>query len=358
MKPASPQAAWLLVPLLLLFFVTARADIFDSPKSEVVSASETPVEYQRGAEQTFLTFPEWFLVYSPAEYAEYVKTHTPTRFPFLGHIRQFWESYSAVYEATRRDYPFNIGYHVMIMVIGTSTTTEYGIRTVYEGLVGRLSELTMSGPLTEEDRYGAEVAQDYVDFIRVRPWYEYNFAAKLTGLWRNTSFTGRDILRKWERKYALSTEYLAKAIYGWMIKIATGTAYDPAAETTIVVLDRIPDNINFQLPLLKRMQQLSSNHVLAELPRYHEFMHYAVTLARHDVTFHEITGNHGPVLVSALCNTAACPLPPDSKIVFEQDILTQPGSKRVVLTTPVATLAPTLKILMANGITLEHIYDF
>lgn len=358
MKPVSLQAVRLLAPLLLLFSVAAHSGIFDSPKPEAASTSETPVEYQRGAEQTFLTFPEWFLVYSPAEYADYVKTHTPTRFPFLGHIRQFWQGYSAVYKATRKDYPFNLGYHVMIMVIGTSTTVEYGIRAMYEGLIGRLSELTMSGPLTEEDRYGAEIAHEYVDFIRVRPWYEYNFTAKLTGLWHNTSFTGRDMLRKWERKYALSTEYLVKAIYGCIIKVATGTAYDPAAETTIVVLDRIPDNINPQLPLLKRLQQLPSNHVLVELPRYHEFMHYAAVLARHDVVFHEIAGNRGPVLISALCNAAACPLPPESQVLFEQDILTLPGSKRVVLTTPVAALTPTLKMLSANGLTLEHIYDF
>lgn len=358
MKPAFPQAVRLLVTLLLLFSVSAQAGIFDTPKPEAASTSETPVEYHRGPEQTFLTFPEWFLVYSPAEYADYVKTHTPTHFPFLGHPRQFWQGYFAVYEATRKDYQFNLGYHVMIMVIGTSTTVEYGIRAVYEGIVGRLSELTMTGPLTEEDRYGAEVAQDYVDFIRVRPWYEYNFTAKLSGLWRNTSFTGRDMLRKWERKYALSTEYLVKAIYGWMIKVATGTAYDPAAETTIVLVDRIPASINPPLPRLKRLQQLPSNHVLAELPRYHEFMHYAAVLARHDVVFHEITGNRGPVLISALCNSAACPLPPDSKLLFEQDILTLPESKRVVLTTSVAALSPTLKMLSANGITLEHIYDY
>jgi hypothetical protein len=348
-----------LLPLIFLFHaINAQAGIFDSPQPAATSSSETPAEFRRGAEQTFLTFPEWFLVYSPAEYADYVKTHAPTAFPFLCHIRQFWQGYSAVYEATRKDYPFNFGYHVMIAVIGSSTTVEYGIRAVYEGLIGRVSELTQSGGLTEEDRYGAEVAQDYVDFIRVRPWYEYNFAGKLAGLWRNTPFIGKDMLRKWERKYALTTEYLAKAIYGWMIKIATGTAYDPAAETTAVVLDRVPENISATLPQLKSLQLLASKRTLAELPRYHAFMQYASTLAQQGVAFHEIAGNRDSILISVLCSTSNCMLPAGTQTLFEQDILTAPGNKRIVLTVPVASLSSMLTMFAAQGVSLEHIYDY
>jgi hypothetical protein len=42
-----------------------------------------PKVHRRDTEQTFLTFPEWYLVHSPAEYAVYVKDHTPTQFPLL-----------------------------------------------------------------------------------------------------------------------------------------------------------------------------------------------------------------------------------------------------------------------------------
>ena len=72
----------------------------------------TPKEHHRGPEQTYLTFPEWFLVFSPAEYAEYVKTEYPSDFPFWGHVRQFWQSYGAVARETTNDkYQFNGGYH-------------------------------------------------------------------------------------------------------------------------------------------------------------------------------------------------------------------------------------------------------
>ena len=53
-------------------------------------------------------------------------------------------------------------------------------------VVGRITALTADGGATAEDRFGARVAQDYVDFIRVRPWYEYDFWRELRSLWRET----------------------------------------------------------------------------------------------------------------------------------------------------------------------------
>ncbi len=262
----------------------------------------TPIEDQRGTEQTFLTFPEWFLVHSPAEYAAYVRSHTPSAFPFLGHIRQFWQSYATVSEAANDGYPFNFGYHVMILVIGSSTTVEYFLRSAYENLVGRLSEATQDGGPTPEDSYAARVAQAYVDFIRVKPWYEFDFFGRLAGLWRDTPLTGPDAIRKWERKYALTTEYAIKGAYGWLIGLATEAGYDPAAETTVVVLDRMPDDLTSntlaKLKVLTPAKPLYHGEVLASLPRYQAFTDTASALAFQGVEFQEIAGNRGPILLS------------------------------------------------------------
>ena len=75
-----------------------------------------PPEHRRGPEQTFLTVPEWFLVFSPEEYARFLRDNPPSEFPFFGEIGQFWQSYHAVTEATA-DQPFNAGYHVMVSVM-------------------------------------------------------------------------------------------------------------------------------------------------------------------------------------------------------------------------------------------------
>jgi len=90
-------------------------------------------DYKRPPDQTYLTYPEWFLVFSPEEYAVFLKTHPSYDFPYFGHIAQFWKGYKAMYDQTvKHHYPFNTGYHVMVMVIGASrvhdkvTLRQYG----------------------------------------------------------------------------------------------------------------------------------------------------------------------------------------------------------------------------------------
>src|SRR5690349_1696147 len=51
----------------------------------------TPKADIRPADQTFLTYPEWFLVFSPEEQAKYFNHSTATTFPYISHVRQFWE---------------------------------------------------------------------------------------------------------------------------------------------------------------------------------------------------------------------------------------------------------------------------
>src|SRR5215470_20076822 len=107
----------------------------------------TPAEHRRTADQTFLTFPEWFLVFSPAEYAEFVASRAPSEFPFNAHICELWQGYGHAIRATEH-MPFNAGYHVMVLVIGISTTVEYALRSAYEMLIGRLTEIGDGPPAT------------------------------------------------------------------------------------------------------------------------------------------------------------------------------------------------------------------
>lgn len=329
----------------------------------VAAAAEpiAPPEHRRGEEQTFLTFPEWFLVHSPAEYAAFVKSNPPSEFPFWGHVRQLWQSYGAVTRATTNDrYPFNFGYHVMIMVIGVSTTVEYGLRSAYETLVGRLAELARTHGPTPEDAYATRIAQDYVDFIRERPWYEYDFWAKLKGLWRETSLVGPDLLRKWERKYALTSEYGAKAIYGWLIMTGTKAGYDEALPVTAVVVDRMPESPAVQGTHVKLLQTLPDGGALVTVPRYAAFKSSATALARGGAGFREIAGNAAPaeILVSVLVPRGWQPPVPDARTLFTQPLITQPGVQRVAFTVPVGSLAELLRRLDSAQTAVEHVYDY
>ena len=313
-------------------------------------------EQVRGAEQTLLTYPEWFLVFSPHEYGEFIGGNAPSQFPFYGHIGQFWDGYKAVFDETqRRRLELNPGYHLMIMVIGTSTTVEYAIKSAYETLVGRLTEAMSSIP-TAEDQFAAQVAQDYVRFIRVDPWYLYDFGKALSGLWRSVPAAGPDMIRKWERRFALSTEYLVKMGYAKLIKIGTQTVYDAALPVTAVVVKPVPTQ-NAALPELKVIGLQPDGSALATVPRYEAFMTYAQALAAQGVNFSEIAGNNGFILVSLLAPSNFKPGNP-ATLLFAQPVLTQPSTQRVVLTVPVQELAESLRQWKAASVQVEHVFDY
>jgi hypothetical protein len=311
---------------------------------------------RRGEEQTFLTYPEWFLVFSPAEYAKFVRQHRPDEFCFWGHIGQFWRGYAAVINETRLHHePTNWGYHVMIAVIGVSTTVEYAVRSAYETVVGRTSA-ALAGKRTAEDEYAAHVAQDYVDFIRIRPWYEFNFTAALKGLWKHTDLLGPSMLRKWERRYALTTEYSVKAVYGWLIEKATHSAYNTPLDSTSVVVDRWP-LCERAPPGVTVVSRVGVSGAQLMLPRYEAFTTPAVALAHCGAVFQEIAGNRTVIVVSAIGAVSADP-PPESELMMRQPIITQPGRERLVLIVPVAMLAQALRAFDSDGLTLEHIFDY
>lgn len=333
----------------LLLFASSAAFGADSP---------VPPEQRRGVEQTFLTYPEWFLVHSPAEYAAFVRSRPAHQFPFLGHTGQIWSSYQSVTrEQIRAGYPGNPGYHVMICVIAGSTTVEYVLRSGYENTLGRLSWGAASGVLTPEDEYGARVAQDYVDFIRKEPWYLYDFSAKLTGLWSSTPLWGPDMLRKWERRYALTTEYLVKATYGKLIESATRAAYVPALMTTQAVAANMPPSVK-PVDGVKILKTLPDGQTLLELPRYYAFRIAATELAARGVMLTDIAGNRSVILVTAISDSRTQAAPIGGSILFEQPILTQPGRKRTAIVLPVGGLSRFLASAGSLGIDVEHVYDY
>jgi hypothetical protein len=320
-------------------------------------AASTPAEHTRGVEQTFLTYPEWFLVFSPAEYAHYVARSSPDSFPFLGHVGQFWQGYAAVTrESHARGDAFNPGYHLMVMVIGVSTSVEYALRSVYERLWGRLSQAA-SGSVTAEDKHAARSAQAYVDFIRELPWYLYDFKGDLKALWTEVPWTGPDMLRKWERRFALTTEYGIKALYGQLIKLATGSIYDKPLLVTAVVVQPAPQP-DAGLPELRILERFAGGGALITVPRYESFTTYAKSLAGKGIDFSEIAGNRSVILVSLIGPDGWRPVEGVEKQLFEQPILTEPGRKRIVSTVKVERLAAALREWAAAEVQVEHLFDY
>jgi hypothetical protein len=335
----------------------ASAMAFAAPvaPANVDGGLHVPTADQRTPDQTFLTFPEWFLVFSPAEYADMLGEDQPAdAFPFFGHIAQFWKAYARVIGATRA-YPFNGEYHTMIVVIGVSTTVEYALKGAYETLFGRLSGLTAPPNATPEDRLATEQARAYVDFIRIEPWYKFDFLTPLKRLWTQTPWTGPHLWRKWERRYLLTSEWMAKAAYAALIKKATGSTFEAPKPTTLAVLHGVPGDGD-GLPGVRSLRR-NDTQALLSLPRYQPFTDHAIALSKRGADFDEIAGNRGTILVSLVVPTSR-ELDPRAPILIRQPVATRPGYERRVLQVPVPDLAATLRAHVGAGDAIEHVFDY
>jgi hypothetical protein len=242
----------LAIVLIPLVGVVAQCGVFraapEITEGEAQEVTTDLSDYARPEDQTYLTLPEWYMVYSADEYAAFIEQKPPSQFPYFGALRQYWSSYYGVCAVTREEYAFNSGYHLTLVVIGTSFTMENIFKGIYEKTVGRLTEWLSSSELTEEDAYAYEVAKEYGQFIHTIPWYEFPFGEKLRGLWSETSLWGPNVIRKWERKFVLSAEYGFKALYGLLIGGGSQATYGAERLEILVWAEGISDELLQQEP--------------------------------------------------------------------------------------------------------------
>jgi hypothetical protein len=307
-------------------------------KKEWLATNKNPITPKndiRPADQTFLTFPEWYLVFSPEEQANYFKKQTATSFPFMSHTRQIWESYHIVNNQIKGNFPPNKGYHFMIWVIGTSASIEYSIKAWYEIIVGRITDTYIIK--TDEDKFNAKFTEDYVNFIKDRPWYEFDFKSRLKNLWTESTFIGNNLFRKMERKYILTSELLVKWGYGKLIGLGTKQVYEEALPSTSVVL---------------------ADGKIINLPRYNKFNQAITELSKQGKSFKEIAGNNSAILLTVLVPTNKQMDFENTQTVFTQPISSDTSNQRIALTIPVGKLNGLLIQLDKEKIKIEHIFDY
>jgi len=325
---------------------------------------DTMKAYARDEGREYLTHPEWDLVYGSEAYAKWLEDgKRPSQFPYIGSVGTFWESYRKTYDVAKRRDDVGIGTHVMLDVIGVSTAIEYGLKGIYEGTAGRLSELNMPAGGTAEDKYAAKVARDYAKLIATRGWYEFGFAHALGGLWTTVPMTGPGFVRKWERRFALTAEYGIKAVYATLIGAGTAAGYAPDDLTRYVVAAGWNDSLvaandsshahfNFVAPLDRGYQVLS-------VGRYDPFRDALLGLSDHadQVRLAEVSGNE----VVTVSGTAprSWRTPARSSVVVAYQMPDDPSRTRMLLRVSARDLLDVLHSLRTGQqFHVEHIYDY
>ena len=311
--------------------------------------------YFRNESGTYLTLPEWYIVYSADEYASFVKSRAPSRFPYFSAADQYWRYYEQACRATKRVYPFDLGNHLMLGVIGMSFWAENVAKGLYENTIGVLTE-NIGFYHTDEDLFARKTAQEYAEFIHATPWYEFPFATKLKRLWTQTPLWGPEPVRKWERRLVLSVEYTVKALYGWVIGLGTRSVYQPEDLVTHAWLDDAPERI-FADTRIRKVKTLGPRSYIVALPRYAAFTPVVTALVKQGVRFHDLAGNN-EILLTAIAPRELDWHLTSGGIVLSEEILTNPATKRIGVRVPVRTLHVILTDLPTHGASVEHLYDY
>ena len=311
-------------------------------------------DYLRPEENTYLTFPEWYIVYSAVEYADTTEEKRPSDFLYDKAIGQFWQGYCQIYTYTDSHYEINFNYNLPIMVIGFSFTFENIAKGAYEKTIGWFFELFSKQP-TQEEIYAQKVAKEYGNFLYVKPFYEFPFGKKLVGLWTNTSTFDSGFIRKIERKMFLSAEYGVRAFYGKIILMLTRAKYGVAQTQIKLTITNATQDV-FEDTRIIKINQTGDDSYIIEMPRYKEFTEIVPWLASKGIEFVDIAGND-EILITVLVPKNN-EYTQEGKVLFTMDVLSESQNKRVGVIVPVHALGETLVNMQENNITIEHLYDY
>jgi hypothetical protein len=348
-------------PLYLGFFCRPHGAFPEEPKTEqeatmLQQATSANRDYARREERTYLTFPEWHVVYSADEYANFIAGNPPSGFPYFSSAVQYLKGYCSAVASTRGRYPFNTDSHVMLAVIGASFAAEQTIKGVYENTAGKLAERIFTSD-TEEDRFARNTAREYGVFIHTTPYYEFPYFEKLSSLWKETGLIGPHLARKAERKLFLSLEYGLKGAHGWIMTKIVRATYEPQAPETYLWVRPAAGGALPEDERIEKIKEFEDGSFLIRVPRYQAFTEVALALASNNASFIDIAGND-EILVTAVVPRDWLYTLEKGQLLFTMPILTDIGKSRVGIRAPVKSLTAIINALVSSGLSPEHLYDY
>lgn len=311
--------------------------------------------YKRPEESTFLTYPEWAIVYAAREYAAFVDSNSPGQFPYWPYIGRFWQDYALMIRASEA-YPFNFQNHLMLMVIGISHTVEHAVQWSYENTIGWLTEISAAYEAVPEDKYQAAVAAEYAAYLDQVPWYRFPYAEKRTGLWEVEPAGNWAVVRSWERKLGFGLAYSIKQGYADLIKSGLDATSDAALLDIHVwaegpVKDAIAGEADTEI-----VRELGADGAVFVTKRYQVFTEMIPRLIDKGVRFVEIGGNR-LIFLTVVANESVV-LPNAAQPVFDYALPAEPDTRRIGVAAPIFLLHEALPTLVKAGARLEHVYDY
>ena len=312
--------------------------------------------YRRKENNTFFTFPEWYIVYSFEDFGRFLDRSSESHFNYFGHILGFWRSFCTINRAVPATGESLADVKTMIYVIGVSYSTEYAIKGLYENTIGRVFEWIRGETRTPQDQYARAVLQDYAAFLYTVPWYKYPFREKLDGLMAISAPTPSP-LRTWERDFALGTEYFLKVGYASLIQKALDASNDDEPRDIMFVVVTLPTELLAKEPRIKPIRTLTPQWQLVQAPRYKALSEILQSLLDQGFGLAEIAGNHD-ILITVIAPDAAKLNIKDTTELFSLELDARPGFRRAGLKARIDRLVDISRDLKSKGAVIEHFYDY
>lgn len=313
--------------------------------------------YYRSEEQTVLTIPEWYLVFNPLEYAEYLEAgNNPSDFPFFESLDEYWSLYDRVVKISRIYKVDNSEYMTMLQVIGVSTTIEYMFKSFYENTIGRFTRWTANGENTQEDEIITQAQRAYSNLIFHEAWYVFDFSSWVHRIWSETEFFGKNFIRKTERKLFFTLEFVFKTLYAKLIGFASQTAYEHG-DGLIYLVANLPSSLAADMPDNVKIHLQEKDKYIISIPKWGAFTETLPTLILKGAVIDDISGNQ------KIAVTYITPEDQDIESItmeklFDSRIVTRNGYLRKAVIINVSLLGQFLENLKSRGFQLEHIYDY
>lgn len=326
-----------------------RADRTAAPYKPVI----TDARFQRTEANTYLTYPEWHIVYAYEGLAEVLKTRDEYAFDYIPSILGFWQSFCALNKKAEESGGADTVTRLTIHTIGVSFTAEMALKALYEETLGRIAALIRGDRKTPQDSFASRMADDYAAFLQQTPWYEYPFSKEVDDLWSLPA--ANTDLRGWERRLALGAEWTAKSAYAKVIAGAAAAA-GPAQLSIRAVVDGISDDDLTNIDGVKIIESLDRGTVI-EAPRYRRFTGILGEIAERGGTIVEIAGNDD-VMVSIVEPLRAKRVVFDNGSEIERVRRDGHAGNRLLMNVKVPRLAALLQEIKESGQTLEHVYDY
>lgn len=308
--------------------------------------------YQRAEGDSYLSYPEWYIVHAYADLAGVTRQSSKSQYDYASSIATFWRSMCRATAAARAVGPVTADQRITDYIIGLSFTLEMGIQGLYERTVGAATAFARGEQKTPEDAFNQRFLDDYAAFLQQTPWYRYPFSAELLRFWRETPWSFQAPIRSAERRFALSLEYGAKALYAVAIGALAGVS---PADLTIMTVVHGPQATD--IPDVTAVRELADGGLLVRTPRYQAYTKIFEAWAKNGTSVDEIAGNRR-ILVTVIAREGVTVEAPGITPIFTIPIQSRPGYERTGYDVETRAITQAIGAAERQGATFEHAYDY